>query len=104
KRGDYEYIRKKAEDVFYDPKIATKEIVDDVFETVNDRNKLIRTLAIAKAPFGIIWEKTFQRCIHQRVLSGVKTTRLLHPKWPKNFIPSCRTPTCTGLINADMPP
>lgn len=49
KRGDYEYIRKKAEDVFYDPKIATKEIVDDVFQTVNDRNKLIRTLAIAKS-------------------------------------------------------
>lgn len=49
KRGDYEYIRKKAEDVFYDPKVATKEIVDDVFETVNDRNKLIRTLAIAKS-------------------------------------------------------
>jgi 2-hydroxy-6-oxonona-2,4-dienedioate hydrolase len=49
KRGDYEYIRKKAENVFYDPKVATKEIVDDVFETVNDRNKLIRTLAIAKS-------------------------------------------------------
>lgn len=49
KRGNYEYIKKKAEDVFYDPKIATKEIVDDVFETVNDRNKLIRTLAIAKS-------------------------------------------------------
>lgn len=49
KRGDYEYIRKKAENVFYNPEIATKEIVDDVFETVNDRNKLIRTLAIAKS-------------------------------------------------------
>lgn len=49
KRGDYEYIKKKAENVFYDPAIATKEIVDDVFETVNDRNKLIRTLAIAKS-------------------------------------------------------
>lgn len=49
KRGDYEYIRKKAENVFYDPKVATKEIVDDVFETVNDRNKLIKTLAIAKS-------------------------------------------------------
>ena len=49
KRGDYEYIRKKAENVFYDPKIATKEIVDDVYETVNDRNKLIKTLAIAKS-------------------------------------------------------
>lgn len=49
KRGDREYIRKKAENVFYDPKVATKEIVDDVYETVNDRNKLIRTLAIAKS-------------------------------------------------------
>src|SRR5690554_6688855 len=49
KRGSYEYIKKKAEDVFYDPAVATKEIVDDVFATVNDRNKLIRTLAIAKS-------------------------------------------------------
>ncbi len=49
KRGDYEYIKKKAENVFYDPKIATKEIVDEVYKTVNDRSKLIRTLAIAKS-------------------------------------------------------
>jgi len=45
KRGDYEYIKRKAEAVFYDPTIATKEIVDEVYETVNDRNKLIKTLA-----------------------------------------------------------
>jgi len=49
KRGDYEYIKKKTEDVFYDPKMATKEVVDDVFETLNNRNRLIRTLAIAKS-------------------------------------------------------
>ncbi|PKA82372.1 pimeloyl-ACP methyl ester carboxylesterase [Ulvibacter sp. MAR_2010_11] len=49
KRGDYDYIQKKAENVFYDPKIATKEIVDEVYATVNDRTKLIRTLAIAKS-------------------------------------------------------
>jgi len=49
KRGDYEYIKKKAQDVFYDPEIATKEVVDDVFETLNNRNKLIRTIAIAKS-------------------------------------------------------
>lgn len=49
KRGDYEYIKKKAQDVFYDPEVATKEIVDDVYETVNDRNKLVKTLAIAKS-------------------------------------------------------
>ena len=49
KRGDYQYIKEKAENVFYDPTIATKEIVDDVYATVNNRNKLIRTLAIAKS-------------------------------------------------------
>lgn len=49
KRGDYEYIKKKAEDVFYDPKVATKEIIDEVYATVNDRIKLIKTLTIAKS-------------------------------------------------------
>ncbi|WNH09267.1 alpha/beta fold hydrolase [Thalassobellus suaedae] len=49
KRSDYEVIKKKAQDVFYNPEIATKEIVDEVYDTVNDRNKLIKTLAIAKS-------------------------------------------------------
>jgi len=49
KRGDYEVIKKKAQEVFYDPAIATKEIVDEVYKTVNDRNKLVKTLAIAKS-------------------------------------------------------
>ena len=72
KRGDYEYIKKKSEAVFFDPKIASKEIVDRVFESVNDRNKLVRTLALAKSairhnmsselpkiktPTAIIWGK-----------------------------------------------
>ncbi|MEP5255683.1 MULTISPECIES: alpha/beta fold hydrolase [Winogradskyella] len=49
KRSDYEVMKKKAQEVFYDPEVATKEIVDEVYETVNDRNKLIKTLAIAKS-------------------------------------------------------
>lgn len=49
KRGDYEFIKKKAQDVFYDPNIATKEIIDDVYATVNDRIKLLKTLTIAKS-------------------------------------------------------
>lgn len=48
KRGDYEYVERKTREVFYDPNIATKEIVDDVFNTVNDRNKAIKTLYIAR--------------------------------------------------------
>ncbi len=49
KRGDYEYIKTKAEAVFYDPKTATKKMVDDLFEVVNDRNCAIRILALAKS-------------------------------------------------------
>lgn len=49
KRGDYEYIKRKTEEVFYDPKVATKESIDEIFAGVNDRNKVIRTLALAKS-------------------------------------------------------
>jgi 2-hydroxy-6-oxonona-2,4-dienedioate hydrolase len=49
KRGNYDYIKAKAEEVFYDPKVATKEVVDEVFATVNNRLKLLKTLAIAKS-------------------------------------------------------
>ncbi len=49
KRGDYEYIKQKAQNVFYDPNVATKEMVDEVYNTVNDRRRVIKTLAIAKS-------------------------------------------------------
>ncbi|MAR43014.1 MAG: alpha/beta hydrolase [Flavobacteriaceae bacterium] len=49
KRENYEYIKRKTEEVFYNPNVATKEIVDEVFETVNNRDKLVRTLSIAKS-------------------------------------------------------
>jgi len=49
KRGNYEFIKKKTESTFYDPAVATKELVDEVFEIVNNRNKAIRVIAIAKS-------------------------------------------------------
>ena len=49
KREDYNFIKTKTEGVFYNPKIATKEIVDEVYQTVNDRKKLIKILALAKS-------------------------------------------------------
>ena len=48
-RENYNWIKSKTEDVFFDSNIASKELVDEVFDTVNDRNKLIRTLALAKS-------------------------------------------------------
>lgn len=49
RRGDYEYIKKKTEVTFYDPKIATKELVDEVFEITRNRLKVIKIIALAKS-------------------------------------------------------
>lgn len=49
KRGDYEFIKKKTEETFYDPKVATRELVDEVYSIVNERGKAIRVIATAKS-------------------------------------------------------
>jgi pimeloyl-ACP methyl ester carboxylesterase len=49
KRGDYEFIKKKTELTFYDPKVATKELVDEVYSIVNNRLKAIKVIALAKS-------------------------------------------------------
>jgi len=49
KRGNYEFIKKKAQDVFYDPAVATDELVDEVFNTVNDLRKAMCVVAVAKS-------------------------------------------------------
>lgn len=49
KRGDKEYIRKKTELTFYDPKMATEELVDEVYSITNNRMKAIKIIALAKS-------------------------------------------------------
>jgi pimeloyl-ACP methyl ester carboxylesterase len=49
KRGDYEYIRKKTELTFFDPAMATKDLVDEVFGITNNRLKVIKIIALAKS-------------------------------------------------------
>jgi len=49
KRGDRDYIKKKTELTFYDPKIATNELVDEVYETVNNRLKAVKIIRLAKS-------------------------------------------------------
>lgn len=49
RREDKEFIRKKVAVTFYDPKHATDELVEECFEVVNDRNRVLRILAIAKS-------------------------------------------------------
>ncbi len=49
KRGNYEYIKEKVQFTFYDPATASEELVDEVFSTVNNRERVIRILANAKS-------------------------------------------------------
>jgi len=49
KRGDRDYIKKKTEVTFYDPNMASKELVDEVFEITNNRTKVIKIIALAKS-------------------------------------------------------
>ncbi|MCZ6694702.1 MAG: alpha/beta hydrolase [Bacteroidetes bacterium] len=49
KRGSYDYVKERVEHTFYDPKTATKEYVDEVFETIKSIPKCMRIIAIAKS-------------------------------------------------------
>jgi pimeloyl-ACP methyl ester carboxylesterase len=49
KRGDYEYIKNKTAETFYDPAVATPALVDEVFEITRNRLKVIKIIALAKS-------------------------------------------------------
>jgi 2-hydroxy-6-oxonona-2,4-dienedioate hydrolase len=49
KRGDYNYVKTKSEGIFYDPAVAKKELVDEVYETINNRVKALRIVWTAKS-------------------------------------------------------
>ena len=49
KRKDYDYIKNKTELTFYDPQVATKELVDEVYSITNNRLKAIKIIALAKS-------------------------------------------------------
>jgi len=49
KRGNYDYVKEKVAVTFYDPKHATKELVDECFDIVNDKGKTVRIISLAKS-------------------------------------------------------
>jgi pimeloyl-ACP methyl ester carboxylesterase len=49
KRESYDFVKERVEFTFYDPKTATKDLVDEVYQTINDRSSVIRLLAMAKS-------------------------------------------------------
>src|SRR5258708_36048684 len=70
RRESYDFVKEKVEYTFYDPNVATKELVDDVYRIINERQSVIRILAMAKSainhnlyadlngktiPYSLIW-------------------------------------------------
>ncbi len=49
KRGDREYIRNKTAFTFYDPAMATDELVDEVLEITSNRMKVVKIISLAKS-------------------------------------------------------
>ena len=49
KRGNYEYIKERVAYTFYDPAVASKALVDEVFEITNSIPKCMRIVGIAKS-------------------------------------------------------
>lgn len=46
---DYNFIKDKVAYTFYDPEMADKGLVDEVYQTVNDRSRVVRIIAMAKS-------------------------------------------------------
>jgi pimeloyl-ACP methyl ester carboxylesterase len=49
KRGNYQYIKERVSYTFYNPNVATKELIDEIFEVTNSIPKCLRIVAIAKS-------------------------------------------------------
>ena len=49
RKSDYEFVKKKTEEAFYDPTLATKAQVDEVYDVVNNRHTAIRMVVLAKS-------------------------------------------------------
>lgn len=49
KRGSYDYIAERVAYTFYDPKVASKELIDEVFDITSSIPKCMSIVAIAKS-------------------------------------------------------
>ncbi|WP_295720907.1 alpha/beta hydrolase [Mucilaginibacter sp.] len=49
RRESIDFVREKVQYTFYDPAIATDEMVNDIHKLINDRHSVIRLLAMAKS-------------------------------------------------------
>ena len=85
RRGDYQYIKEKTEEVFFDPKTATKELVDSVFEMANTTESVIRLVAFAKSAIRHNMAKDLEKFKMPCLLIWGKYDKVTPPDVAKEF-------------------
>ena len=100
RRGSYDYIREKTEEVFFNPKKAKKDLVDEVFEIVNNKEKLIRVLMMAKSAIRHNMKEDLPKIKQKTCIIWEKMMLSLHQKLGWNFMMKFLILNYSGLINA----
>lgn len=85
KRGDYSFVQMKTQGTFYDPAIATKEMVDEVFDAINDRHKAIRLILAAKSAMRHNLESRIQKIKTRTLLIWGKQDEITPPFVAEKF-------------------
>ncbi len=49
RKGDKSYLKERISLTFYDPEVTTDELVEEVYDTIQDKGKLLRILTMAKS-------------------------------------------------------
>jgi len=85
RRESYDYIKEKVEFTFFDPATATKELVDEVYKSVNDRSRVIRILALAKSAIRHNMSKDLSRITIPVSLIWGKQDKVTPPEVAEEF-------------------
>ena len=85
KRENYEFVREKVQYTFYDPATATKELVDEVYRTINDRHSVIRILAMAKSAIRHNMKKDLRKIKIRVALIWGKNDKITPPEVANEF-------------------
>lgn len=85
RRESYDFIKERVEFTFCDPATATKELVDEVFAIVNDRNRVMKILAMAKSAIRHNMSKDLQHIHVPVALIWGKEDRVTPPEVAEEF-------------------
>ncbi|MFK7907921.1 MAG: alpha/beta fold hydrolase [Chitinophagales bacterium] len=85
KRKDYQFIKEKTEFTFYSPKTATKELVDNVFESTSKREKALRIVMLAKSAMRESVEESLPNILLPTLLIWGKQDRITPPFVGEDF-------------------